>query len=73
MRDCDDCAYAEWKLTKIGRLHPDKTGRCKKVIKVPALPGAYYWISSEPPEPLGGFIERGKELKDHCPYWERSA
>lgn len=69
MRDCKYCKYAAWKRTTNGRLHPDKSGRCTYPVKVPALPQAFYWIST--PSPCGGHIERGRPLNDHCAYYHR--
>lgn len=65
MKYCDDCKWAEWKRTANGRLHPDKTGRCIFEIKIPVLPLAFQW------EPIigGGYIERKRELRNHCPTW----
>lgn len=71
MKLCDDCRWAGWKRTSNGRLHPDKSGRCKKEVKVPELPQAYRWDSFYPISITGGYIERGIENKDHCVYYER--
>jgi hypothetical protein len=68
---CDKCKHATWKTTANGRRHPDKSGICQKVAAytVPPLPACAYWIGG-PPKPNGRHIERGRELQDHCPYWE---
>ena len=67
---CDDCAYAEWKRTSNGRLHPDKSGRCKWTPPVFLVPKAYtfssYGSPGEPPRLSGGFIERGAKFTDDC-------
>lgn len=70
MKNCTDCKYANWKRTATGRLHPDGTGRCTFPWKMPPLPGAFYWLSSD--RPCGGHIERKRELKEHCPYYARA-
>lgn len=65
---CDNCAYAEWKRTANGRLHPDKSGRCTFLKKHPRddrLPAAFYWIGSAP-NPAGGAIERGDKVRTMC-------
>jgi hypothetical protein len=67
---CDDCKWAEWKKTKNGRLHPSKSGACKKVISIPKIPVSFYWLGGEP-RPIGGGISRGDENKEHCVYYER--
>jgi hypothetical protein len=72
VRICDKCVHAEWKRTANGRLHPSKEGRCTKAVQIPALPQAFHWLGNAP-RPLGGYIERGEELRDHCVYFARSA
>jgi hypothetical protein len=37
---------------------------------MPILPASMYFIGCTP-KPLGGFINRRKELKDHCPTYTR--
>lgn len=70
MKYCDDCKWAEWKRTANGRLHPDKTGRCVFEIKIPVLPLAFRWGFGQMwPIIGGGYIERKRELRDHCPTW----
>lgn len=69
MKQCNHCAHADWKRTANGRLHPDKTGRCTVVVKLPVLPQAFYWIGV--PNASGGYIERGRELADHCAHFQR--
>lgn len=32
---CDGCKYAEWQLTKNGRLHPSGDGKCTYLRKRP--------------------------------------
>jgi hypothetical protein len=70
MMRCDDCKFAEWNRTSNGRLHPDKTGKCKRLDAHPLdlrLPAAFYWIGA-PPRPSGGFIDRKSELKEPCAF-----
>ena len=67
MKNCTDCRYAKWERTKAGRLHPSGDGRCMYKYKVPPLPGSMYWRRN--PSPYGGYINRKKELKEHCPYY----
>jgi len=69
MKTCNGCVHANWKTTAGGKLHPSGDGRCKKEVKIPQLPQAFYWLSSAP-IPCGGFINRRKDLSDHCVYWE---
>lgn len=66
---CDDCRFAEWKRTSNGRLHPDKSGRCKRLEQHPLdlrLPSAFWWMSNHLPSPNGGWIERGRDLPEKC-------
>lgn len=68
---CDDCIFADWKRTSNGRLHPDKTGRCKAEIPEIVIPASFYWLSSytrKSPRPSGGYIERGQTIDRACPY-----
>jgi hypothetical protein len=67
VKSCNGCAFAEWKRTATGRLHPSGEGRCKKVIKIPELPQAFYWLDA--PSLCGGYINRREELKHHCVYF----
>lgn len=72
MKTCDDCAYAQWRRTKAGRLHPNKDGKCKYPWASPALPNsapALMHRDKSPPE--GWYIWRGHEFQDRCPYWAR--
>lgn len=69
MKWCKDCKYAKWERTKNGSLHPNGEGRCSYQYTVPPLPASMYWINT--PIPAGGMINRKKELKTHCPYWQR--
>jgi len=66
MKICDECKYAVWERTKNGRLHPNKRGACVYPWKMPPLPNAYYFTGG--PYVSGGFIERGREYENHCPY-----
>ena len=68
MKTCKDCKYADWQRTKAGRLHPSGDGSCTYPFKIPQLPLAFYFIGG-PPSPYGGHISRGREFKEHCPYW----
>ena len=68
MKTCKDCKYADWQRTKAGRLHPSGDGMCAYPFKIPRLPLAFYFIGG-PPSPCGGHISRGREFKEHCPYW----
>lgn len=68
---CEGCKFAEWRRTATGRLHPDKTGRCKRLDAFPLdmrLPSAFYWSSFGIPTPIGGYIERGSELPEDCAF-----
>jgi len=69
MKMCKDCKHADWLRTKAGRLHPSGDGRCKYDYKIPPLPQSMYWIHM--PHTCGGYINRRKELKDHCVYWSK--
>jgi hypothetical protein len=71
---CDDCKYADWKRTSTGRLHPGKSGLCKHMEVHPLdmrLPAAFYWVGGGKPCVCGGFIERGKELRQDCAFKEQ--
>lgn len=69
MINCTHCIHAQWKKTVPGRLHPSGDGMCKYPYKLPPLPQSMYWISGG--VPLGGFINRRRDLKDHCVYFSR--
>ena len=71
MKNCKDCASAEWSKTASGRLHPSGAGKCRKAIdwKAPPIPACSYWHGE--PKPYGASINRRKELKDHCVYWAK--
>lgn len=71
MKSCLNCQYADWRRTDKGRLHSSGEGRCTYQYKVPELPQAMYWSGPGAPKPYGGFIDRRKELKDHCAYFQR--
>lgn len=76
---CDGCAFAEWRRTAAGRLHPDKSGRCNYLIANPlnlSVPAAFYWGAFyPPPKPNGGYIERGVDLPNgrDCGFWKAAA
>jgi len=66
---CDGCKFADWRRTVSGRLHPDKTGQCTRLVQRPLdvrLPAAFYWIGRVALS--GGFISRGGELKSGCDF-----
>lgn len=70
---CDSCKWADWKRTSNGRLHPDKTGRCKFVWSPPPLPIAFsftYGRGGDLPKPSGGYIERGSDYTNGCVCFE---
>ena len=69
MKNCTHCKYAKWNRTEKLRLHPSGDGRCQYPFKMPPLPQSMYWIGSE--KPFGGYINRRKELNDHCAYFAR--
>jgi hypothetical protein len=68
VKTCNGCKYAEWNKTAAGRLHPSGDGKCGYPYKIPPAPMAFYFIGGTP-VPCGGFINRKRELKDHCAYW----
>lgn len=73
MKNCTDCKYAQWNKTVAGKLHPSGDGHCTYDYKIPLLPASMYWLSNTPPTPCGGgFINRRKELLNHCPYYMNS-
>lgn len=66
MKNCTGCKYAEWQRTKSGNLHPSGDGECTYEVKRPVVPSGMsmiFHISS-------GFINRRRELRDHCPCYE---
>lgn len=69
MKNCTDCKYARWNKTVAGKLHPSGDGHCTYDYKIPLLPASMYWLSNTPPTPNGGYINRCKELLNHCPYY----
>jgi hypothetical protein len=70
MKNCTDCKHAQWKRTKAGSLHPSGDGKCTYQYKVPPLPASMYWITS--PSPCGGYINRRKDLTEHCAFWSKT-
>lgn len=64
MKSCTDCKHAAWQRTTTGRLHPSGDGMCLKVVVIPPIPAACWWLQS--PRLAGGQINRREELKDHC-------
>ena len=71
MKDCTNCKFADWERTSAGKLHPSGNGQCKYQWVLPALPASMYWIGSGPSLPSGGYINRKKELKENCVYFNR--
>lgn len=69
MKYCLKCKHAKWYRDAAGRMHRDGGGKCGYPWKMPQLPAAMYWMGNSAPQPLGGYINRRKELKDHCPYY----
>jgi len=74
MPDCKTCAYAEWKRTKDGRLHPSGDGKCTwDEWKKWALPKAFYslWNGGIKVFPglIGGYISR-KNPHTNCPCYQ---
>lgn len=74
MKTCMGCKFAQWDRTAAGKLHPSGQGRCGYKYKLPPLPGAFYWAtySGGEPRPHGGFINRRKDLDDHCTHYQRA-
>jgi hypothetical protein len=70
MKSCVGCVFANWDKTKTGRLHPSGKGACEFEYKMPPLPQSMYWFGIS--EPLVVYIERNRELKDHCVYFRRA-
>lgn len=70
---CNDCKYAEWKLTGIGHLHPSGDGECTYEWKLPPLPQSMHWIGThgEYPGLYKVGISRKREIPDHCAYFVR--
>lgn len=71
MKNCTDCAYADWNRTPAGKLHPSGDGKCTYAYAVPPLPACMYWLVK--PEPYGRAINRKKQLTDHCVYFVRKS
>lgn len=71
MKNCTDCRHADWQRTANGRLHPSGEGMCRFPVVLPTLPASRHWWGESPPVPAGGYINRHKELKNHCPCFER--
>jgi len=70
LKTCMGCGYAEWKKTKTGRLHPSGEGKCTYKYNAPALPNSMHFMGNrQPPEPMGGWIDRKHVYETHCPYW----
>lgn len=72
MKNCAGCKHVEWVRTAAGKLHPSGDGLCGYPYKLPPLPAAKHWLGSRAPTPLGGAVNRRKELNDHCVYWSKA-
>lgn len=73
MKNCTHCKHAQWDKTAAGRLHPSGDGKCGYEVKMPKLPASMRWenVWGEAPRPLGGHINRRRELPYHCDFFER--
>lgn len=73
MKNCTHCKHAVWQKTAAGRLHPSGDGRCGYEVKLPRLPASMQWgtVFGGTPRPVGGRINRRRELRDHCEFFER--
>lgn len=71
MKDCTDCASAEWRKTASGRLHPSGDGRCLYEPKMPAIPASKSWFMARKPELTYGFINRRRLLDKDCPCYQK--
>lgn len=71
MKNCTNCVFADWKRKADGKLHPSGDGQCTREVKMPELPQAFYWAFPVP-RPCGGYINRKRDLSDHCVYFARS-
>ena len=69
MKNCMGCKYAEWYKTKSGRLHPNGEGKCLFEFKIPTLPACKYFVGGSPCI-CGGVIERKKDFKTDCAYYQ---
>lgn len=72
MKNCNGCKYALWTRTEKGKLHPSGDGKCGKKIELPKLPASMWWLWESEPKPMGGYINRRGELKEHCVYWSET-
>lgn len=72
MKSCVYCKHAEWARTKGGKLHPSGDGKCThpKGYETPKIPAAFYFVGGWS-KPSGGYINRRKELKDDCLFFQR--
>lgn len=58
---CLTCAFAMWRKTAAGRMHPDGTGRCTWQMPEITLPKSRYYVGHRErsiPQPQGGYIEK---------------
>jgi hypothetical protein len=62
MNSCNHCRYAEWTLTKNGRINPHKVGQCGYELTL-HVPLSY---QEGPLVIRGGYIWR-KRPKEKCP------
>ncbi|MFA5380021.1 MAG: hypothetical protein WC455_29945 [Dehalococcoidia bacterium] len=67
MKNCTGCKWAQWAVTKSGKLHPSGDGKCLFMVALPQLPSCMYWIQG--PKAHGGYINRHMELERDCPYY----
>ncbi len=69
MKNCKGCAWAEWRRTANGRLHPSGDGKCTYIIRVVALPAC---ANGRGTPVICRYINRNHEFKDHCMAYTRA-
>lgn len=74
MNPCIGCRFADWKKTAAGRLHPDKTGRCRYevVLSFPASVGDFDRHRIASMLSTSRFIERDSHPIGECQVREAS-
>lgn len=75
MKNCTNCKHAQWNKTAAGRLHPSGDGRCGYQVQLPKLPASMWWtdVFGKKAKPFGGYINRRKDLPEHCAFFERES
>lgn len=71
MKNCKGCKLAKWDKTATGLVSPSGNGQCLWEMPKIVFPAAFGWPGEDQyPQPIGGYINRHHDFKDHCPRYE---